>query len=158
MSVERLYNIRIAFNDKSLYLVTLGGTLLMAGLLFYFTDIPLILGNYGYLMGGLQIGAQILLALLFGINLALLWYKIKLAGQVNQKVTGTTMAGSILGVLVTGCPACGLTVASYIGLSGVLSALPLFGLELKIVGLALMASSIFMLSKNLHTCDLSISN
>ena len=97
--------------------------------------------------------SQGLISLFFGINLSLLYHKIKLSRNANYKSSSSTVFGSFLSVLVSGCPACSITLASYLGLSSFLSALPFFGIELKIAGLGLLLYSTNYLAKNLYTCN-----
>jgi len=104
-----------------------------------------------------QVIIQIMLALLFGVNMALLWNKLKFTHKVTNEATSITIA-SVLGLLVSGCPACGITLASYLGLASVFASIPLFGLELKLIGILLLLYSTYSLSKSMYTCKLNLSH
>jgi hypothetical protein len=55
---------------------------------------------------------------------------------------------------VSGCPACSITLASYLGLAGVFALLPYNGLELKIVGTLVLIWSVYSNIKNLKVCSI----
>ncbi len=148
---EEKSNLKLAFKEKSTIITFLIGFLVLLIIQFLFTDIPLLFGNLGPWRATAHILSDVLLAALFGLNLSLLIYKAKLA-SLSKKITATTTLGGILSVLITGCPACSLTLASYLGLASILSALPFGGLEVKIIGLLLLVYSTNYLLKTLTTC------
>jgi len=80
------------------------------------------------------------LALLFGIFLAITLYKYKRFDTVK---TTTWFLWGFLGVLVSGCPSCSITFATYLGLSAILTVLPFSGLELKVIGIIILLFVIY---------------
>ena len=143
-------NLKLLYSQKKYYFITLISVIIIGVVMFYFTNFSLISGNQGKVFAYTQIFFQLIISLLFGINISALWYKLKLSSLVKEK-TSTSLA-AILSVIVSGCPACGITLASYLGLATFFSALPFFGLELKIIAILLLLYSTNSLLKNLNVC------
>jgi cytochrome c biogenesis protein CcdA len=152
---SRIQDIKIVYSNKIAYIITLVFALLMTIALFYFTHYETIVGNLGKTYANVQVFIQAIIAILFGINITLLWHKFKLAKGFDVKANGSTALGSFFALLVSGCPACGITLASYLGLSSIFASLPWFGLEIKIIGLLLLAYSTNYLLKNINSCKIN---
>lgn len=150
----RKNNLRYAYSNKDALIVTLGGIFFILLLQFAFTDYATLAGNLGLGFALIELATGLLLAILFGINIALLWQKLALAGKVKAKEGASTTIGSVLGVIVTGCPACSITLASYLGVASIIGALPFYGLELKMIGIGLLVWSTDSLLKNITTCKM----
>lgn len=122
-----------------------------------------VLGNYpiGYkftilvdLLGGMltamtKIGLFVLIstAFLSGINLMLVGKRIlhlRLSGKLHWVVGGS----SLLGIVGSGCAACGLPVIALLGLSGSVIYLPFMGQELSVISLGFLVVSFFLLIKS----------
>ncbi len=113
------------------------------------------------------VSASILLitAVLFGINIAMLLYYIKRAraGIRSFGVTSaSTFGGLISGVFGIGCAACGSLIATSVlitfGAGGLITLLPLRGVEFGFVGVLLILYSIWLLAKKINTplvCDIA---
>ena len=145
-------NLDLAYRETPVMIATIIAAGLIIVLQALFTDYATLAGNLGTGFANLEVGLGILLALLFGLNVGLLWYKLRLASAVKATESGTTLLGGFLGLLVTGCPACTITIASYMGLAGILTALPFAGLEIKIAGILILGYSTDDLLKKLTTC------
>lgn len=141
------------YSNYGAYIATIIGAGLVSFLMFKFTNFDAMFYGKGPVYAYSQVILQIILAFLTGINVALLWHKLKFSAQFNGKEAGATTLGSVFGVLVSGCPSCGITIASYLGLGSVLTQLPFSGTELKIVGLGLLLYSIHSLIKNMYLCE-----
>ena len=150
---ENIDNIRYVFAEKQYYAVSAVSAISMGLLMFYFTDYALIAGNMGVVHAVAEIAAEVMLAVIFGLNVSLLWYQLKTSSDFNTKAAGSTTAGSIMGIIVSGCPACGITLASYVGLASVFSSLPFYGLELKAAGIGLLLFSNYSISKKMNQCE-----
>ena len=148
----RRQNLHVAYSSTAVAVATIIGASLIMVLQFLLTDMDTLAGNKGATFAAIEAGSGILLAVLFGLNVGLLWYKLRLASSIKAKEGGTALMGGFLGLLVTGCPACSITLASYLGLAGILSALPFSGLELKVLGIAVLIYSTDNILKNLLTC------
>jgi len=97
----------------------------------------------------------IAIAVLFGINIALFVYYIR----TRRSVTGGTNAAAGIGGVVSGmfgigCAACGTFILSWvlglIGAAGLISFLPLGGEEFGILGLILLAFSVYMVARKVQ--------
>lgn len=79
-------------------------------------------------------------AILFGVNIELVFRKMKfLAAYGNLHVTIGT---GLITIAATGCASCGLSIASLVGLGGVLALLPFHGLELYVVSIIILTVSL----------------
>ena len=136
----------ISTTDKAQLLVNLVGSIK--------TNFTLVSASY-----------TIIIAVLFGLNVALITYYIRrLRGSVRSM--GSTGAagfgGLISGILGIGCAACGsfiLTSAlTLVGAGGVVALLPFGGEEFGFLGVALLTYSIYVLAKKINeplTCEIT---
>lgn len=98
-------------------------------------------------MNGAGLLVLILTAILTGVNLTLLWQRIshmKSFDNIHFVVGGN----SILGIVGSGCAACGLPVLALLGLSGSVIYLPFRGAELSYLAVVLLSISLFLLIRN----------
>lgn len=153
---QSIDNIKYVFSETKYILISLISSLVFGLIMFYFTNYDLIAGNMGLIYANIQIFLQIMFVLFFGINISLLFYQIKAAADHKSSGVGSTTLGSILGIIVSGCPSCGITLASYIGLSSFLSSFPFYGIEIKIIGLIILIYSTYSISKNIGQCKISV--
>lgn len=97
----------------------------------------------------------ILIAILFGINIAMIIYFLRRRiDDVRQAGLGTGLVGITSGILGMGCAACGsfllTSILSLFGASWVLSYLPLAGEEFGILGVILLTTSIYLTAKQIE--------
>lgn len=96
----------------------------------------------------------IMIAILFGIYIAMLTYFLKRRiKEVRQEGVVTGFLGIMSGVLGIGCAACGsflLTSLTLAGASGVLAFFPLGGSEFGILGVILLSVSIYLAAKQIQ--------
>ena len=90
----------------------------------------------------------IAIAILFGINLAMVVYYLRRkVSEEKQGGIATGFFGITSGILGMGCAACGsfllANILSFFGVSGALTFLPLAGGEFGILGVVLLAISIY---------------
>lgn len=117
----------------------------------YFTDRALIAGNYGETYALINLILDIVNTVFFGLFAASFSYKrFTFATVKEQHHSG--WFGSVLAAIVSGCPSCSITLATYLGLAGVLSALPFGGLEVKCLATALLIWSVINNIKKLFVC------
>lgn len=92
-------------------------------------------------------------AILFGVNMELVSRKIKLMAKMGS--LRLTIGAGIVSLAATGCASCGLSLASLVGLTGVVALLPFGGLELYLFSIVLLIGMLFY---NLHAlikaCDI----
>jgi len=100
----------------------------------------------------------IMIAVLFGIQIALLTYYIRKVRGGMQGITkagAVSVTGLISGVFGIGCAACGTFILTSLlalfGATGVLAFLPFGGEEFGILGVLLLLYSIFLLLKKINS-------
>lgn len=145
-------NLKLVYSRHSSYVVTAISSILLGAVLFYFTYYDLMVGNLGVIYANIQVLVQIILSILFGINMAVLYYKFNTSQKLNTKETGSLTTASFFGLLVSGCPSCGITLASYLGLTSFFSTLPFLGIEFKLLAILLILYSLNSLLKTLTIC------
>ena len=123
---------------------------------YYFMQRELVIWNLWITFYNLELGLIILIALLFWIFLWATLYKMKYFWVNNSKSKRSRLwfIWWLFGVLVAGCPACSITLASYIWLASIISLLPYKWLELKVVSVFLLIYAIYITLKNLEVCSL----
>lgn len=104
---------------------------------------------YGIATSMTTIGALVLISIsvLTGLNISLLINRINIlrrSGGVKIAVGGS----AIVGIVATGCAACGLPVISLLGLSGFILLLPYRGFEMQFIVLGLLIISFYFLIKS----------
>ncbi len=117
-------------------------------------QLPLsLLGSIGTNFTPLSATYTIVIAILFGMYIAMITYFLKRRiKEVGQGGVATGFLGITSGVLGVGCAACGsflLTSLSLVGASSVLTFLPLGGSEFGIIGAVLLALAIYMTAKKI---------
>ncbi len=83
-----------------------------------------------------SIGLTLVVAVLGGINIALVVYNIKTQRMNLQKGGSSAIFGGALAAFTPGCPACTTSLTAVLGIVGGLAIFPLQGLELKFVSIA----------------------
>ncbi len=86
-------------------------------------------------------------AILTGINLSLIFQRLALlssAGNLHLVVGGS----SLLGIVGSGCAACGLPILALLGLSGSIAYLPFRGTELSIISVILLSISLYLMVRS----------
>lgn len=135
-------------------------SLAVFGIVYYlfelFTYKDLIIGNYGLNYYLISVFSQFLISVLFSLFLTLSMYKYITFSTYSPKEGSTSFFATFVGILAAGCPACSITIASYIGLAGLLALLPYDGLELKIIAIPMLIYANYSVSKNLMSCNISL--
>lgn len=138
-------------NIKTLYILLV---MLAFGVWWYFTDIRIMLGNYGKVHTYTDIWLSIVMIFWFPLFLIALYYKGMLFWKAEtlekKNILGTV--GGTIGTILSGCSCCGLTLASYFGLLPLMNLLPYDGLEIKILWTLGLLYALFDIIKNLETC------
>ena len=92
-----------------------------------------------------------IVAILAGINIALVAYNIKAQRSMNVKKNGvTTFLGGTLTAFTPGCPACTTSLAAQLGIGGGLAIFPLHGLELKFISISALIFSIWWAMRSIN--------
>ena len=99
----------------------------------------------------------IITAVLTGLNLSLLLQRVKnLKSQGNLRLI--VGGSSIIGVISSGCAACGLPILTFLGLAGSVTFLPLKGMELSYFSVLMLSYSLYLLLKPIpdNNCIINI--
>ena len=134
---------------------------LVLGTVYYFLTLEMALSHITteielmplYMASSISLTAVV--AILAGINIALVAYNIKTQRAKNMNKSGT---GAILGGALTaftpGCPACTTSLSAVLGIVGGLAIFPFQGLELKLISVAALTFSIWWAMRNINnaTC------
>lgn len=99
-----------------------------------------------------EIILHILLSILFGFFVSLQVYKITTFKKLEKKSVWWRIWW-VIGTIITGCPVCGVTLMSYLGIASLLSFLPRYWLELKILWLILLVITNEYMLKNIAICN-----
>ncbi len=94
-------------------------------------------------------------ALLTGVNIMLIIQRLnqlKASGTLQFMIGG----GSLVGVVSSGCAACGLPILSLLGLGGSIAYLPLQGLELSLVAISMLSISIYVILSQKVVCGIPV--
>lgn len=83
----------------------------------------------------------LLTSLLFGLNLELVLRKLRFLASVGS--LHITFGAGLITLAATGCASCGLSLASIVGLSAVLAALPFGGSELYVLSIVILVVSLY---------------
>ena len=118
---------------------------------YFFLNVELIKWNLGINFLRAEITLTAISAILFGIFLASIMYKIK---HFSPKAWAEWAIWGAFVMIVSGCPTCSITLAYYIGLAWLIWSLPYHWLELKILWIFLIAYAIYDTLKHLHVCKI----
>ena len=101
-----------------------------------------------------SITLTVIVAVLAGINIALVAYNIKTQRNKNIKNGTSAILGGALTAFTPGCPACTTSLSAILGIVGGLAIFPLQGLELKLVSIGALTFSIWWAMRNINnaTC------
>jgi len=97
-----------------------------------------------------SVGLTCIVAILGGINIALVVYNIKTQRMNLQKGGASAIFGGALAAFTPGCPACTTSLTAVLGIVGGLAIFPLQGLELKFISIAALSFSIWWAMRNIN--------
>ena len=130
------------------------------GILYYFLTLEMALQHMTteiellpmYMTASITL--TVIVAILAGINIALVAYNIKTQRNKNMKNGTSAILGGALTAFTPGCPACTTSLSAVLGIVGGLAIFPLQGLELKLVSIGALTFSIWWAMRNINnaTC------
>ena len=126
------------------------------GILYYFLTLEMGLEHMAteiellpmYMAASIALTA--IVAILAGINIALVAYNIKTQRDKNVKSGAGTIFGGALTAFTPGCPACTTSLTAVLGIVGGLAIFPLQGLELKFISIGALTFSIWWAMRNIN--------
>lgn len=116
---------------------------------YFFTNKHLVIWNLWLTFYRTEIILTVIITILFWLFLWATLYKIQF---FSIKKSWVWFIWWILWVIVSGCPACSITLASYIGLAWIISILPYHWLELKVLAIFFLLYANYSTLKNLEVC------
>ena len=145
--------LKIVYNNKKYYYLTII-TLIISFIIFYKLTTILSGNNYTYL----TLLTFLVISLLFGIYLSVVVYKFQLKKSAIKNKKGFMgligFIGPLAGVLGVGCVTCGPVILTFIGAPLALTYLPYHGVELRILAIAILLVSIYIISQSLVKCGI----
>lgn len=148
------HNLKKVLQDKISVWVGILTILIAWAIWRYFTNLDLTIGNMWVWFAYTEIVLYGSFTILFGIFVATSVHQWRYFSEVNGKTSGIWGIGGVFGMLVAWCPACSITLASYLGIASVMSFLPWKWMELKILGIFLLLYACWKTLNNLETCQL----
>lgn len=148
-------NLKKLFSTKSRIIAYIILIAIAWGVWWYFTDIAIMLGNYGKVHTYTDITLSMIMIFGFPLFIMGMYHKWSLFGKhenLHKKSLLGTIGGTI-GTILSGCSCCGLTLASYFGLLPLMNFLPYDGLEIKILGTLGLLYALYDIMKNLEVCQ-----
>jgi len=118
---------------------------------YYFFEKDLIIWNFWYSYYLLEVSLTVIIALLFWLFLGSTLYKMK---YFSVKKSGIWFFWWLIWILVSGCPACSITLASYFWLAWIISVFPFWWIELKILSIIMLLYVVFITIRNLEVCKI----
>ncbi|HLC96179.1 MAG TPA: hypothetical protein VJH97_02565 [Candidatus Nanoarchaeia archaeon] len=142
-----IFNVLITNWNSLVSVFNLDGILAFASLLFIEAfQFQRTIQIYSYI-------SLILISLLLGILASIILFKMK-AKYDKEKIDRISTVSIFLGMLAPGCAACGIGLASVLGLSGYFVAFfPYNGLEISVLSIFLLGFSIVKLGKSMDSCS-----
>lgn len=151
MYIESLQYIK---KNKKAQIIGIIVAVMMMWIAFIFIDWEQLVVSFSVSYAIIEIVLHILLSGAIGFLVTL-----QIAKPRYKKISNILwwMSG-VLGIIITGCPVCGVTLMSTFGLVSILSFLPWFGLEIKILSVILLIWSIDYGLRNFSSCSKKIFN
>jgi len=149
---NRLRNLLTVLKSPCALIVGWTFALAIGVIIEYFSDRNFIRGNMGMVYAIVNLIFDIINIILIGIFFAAVIWKWKHFSSQDTKTTAFWRIGSFFSVLVTWCPSCTLTIATYLWLGSILVLLPYSGLEIKILWTLLLSRSLYDTIKTLTIC------
>ncbi|MBI4451151.1 hypothetical protein HY642_04190 [Candidatus Woesearchaeota archaeon] len=149
--VDVMSAVRKAFSSKARWW-GYGAMIVAAAALAYLAELRQLFFNNGALFASASVAFSAAIAVLFGVNVALMAYRWQAADK-SKDVGITASVGGFLGALASGCPVCGTGALATLGVVGGLGVLPLKGFELKFLSVGLLGASIFFSAKAVELKD-----
>ncbi len=88
------------------------------------------------------LGLSLTTAILFGLSIAMLLYVFRARKSGRTEGAPSTLLGTIVAAIASGCPVCGAWLLPLLGIAGSLAVFPFQGLELRVLAILLLGFSI----------------
>jgi len=118
---------------------------------YYFMDSELIIWNLWYRFYVVEVSLTIITALLLWLFLWATFYKMN---YFSIKDSSVWVFWWFLWAIVSWCPACSITLASYLGLAWFIYLLPYSWLELKAASILILVYANYSVLRDLESCKI----
>lgn len=119
-----------------------------------FTDVAIMIWNYGKFHTYTDVALSIIMITLFPLFIMGFWHKSMNFGKKSLNVgSWTGILGGIVGTLISGASCCWATLAAYVGLLPLMNLLPYDGLEVKILGTLGLLYALYDILNNIEVCQ-----
>jgi hypothetical protein len=149
-----LLNLKKVLTKKSSLIATIIAILSIWFLFLYFKNTDLIIGNLWLTFYISELILDILVAILFWLFIWSTVYKIMYFAWPTKKTMWVWSIASFFWILVSGCPSCSITLASYLGFASILSVLPYHWIELKVLSFIMLLYVVYDTLKTLEICNI----
>ncbi len=113
------------------------------------TPLPKYIQMYGVPFTVTTVTMGFIIAILTGLNTALVLCRKQMTGSLGfKKGAGSSACSVFTGAVASGCPVCTAPLLGIFGLGGALALLPFQGLELKLAAIIALGISLYYTSKN----------
>lgn len=130
---------------------------ILFGVIFYlYSDFALVAWNYSVAFASIEVWTEVLITFFGSLFFWASFYKIKYFRHIKKRHTTGWIIGSFFWILVGGCPACSITLASYLWLSSFLFLFPYWWLELKVIWLIILSISLYFTLRDLEVCKIKM--
>ena len=149
-----LQNLIKVLTKQSSLIVTIVSILSIWTLFLYFKNTELIIWNLWLTFYVIELILDILVAILFWLFVWSTVYKIMYFAWPTKKTMWVWSIASFFWILVSGCPSCSITLASYLGLASILSVFPYHWIELKVLSFIMLLYVVYDTLKTLEICNI----
>jgi hypothetical protein len=149
-----LLNLKKVLTKKSSLIAIIIAILSIWFLFLYFKNTDLIIGNLWLTFYISELILDILVAILFWLFIWSTVYKIMYFAWPTKKTMWVWWVASFFWILVSGCPSCSITLASYLGFASILSVLPYHWIELKVLSFIMLLYVVYDTLKTLEICNI----
>lgn len=112
------------------------------------------LGAY-QVLGAVSLVSTLILSVLTGILLSVLLFRADMARMgIKKKLSPLDYLGVFFGIMVPGCPECGLGLIAIFGFGASVASLPFGGAEISIIAIAIILFSLWHVTPRLLTCKI----
>lgn len=150
-----LKNLRKVLKDTMSLLVVSFAFILFTIVFYSYSNFALVKWNYWLLFAYSQLSMEILIVVFWSLFFGASFYKIKHFRNIKKRHTFWWIVWSFFWVLVWGCPACSITLASYLWLSSFLFLFPFWWIELKALWLFILSISLYITLRDLEVCKVT---
>lgn len=136
-------------------ILSIVASIALAIIYYYLTlsimPIPNVLKIAGPLYIAASLGMTFATAILAGITISIIVFKIRGINAIAIKPSGSSTAfGSTLAAFTPGCPYCSTPLLAVLGTAGTLTLFPLWGLELKLISIGALTFALYWILRSLQ--------